>query len=104
MKFEIAVNKYGGYYNFENSEEVVDGFLRYVRSRFKPSGIKFIKSSFAIENISQAMSENLRPVMNTRFWTTDSYKARYFNDFVFYGLRNDISSKVIVDGSSWKNS
>ena len=82
------------------TQEVVDDFLRNVRSRFKSSGIKFIKSSFVIENIQQAMPENVRPIMNTRFWTTDAYKTRCFNDFVFYGLRNDILSKVIVNGMS----
>ena len=65
------------------TREVVDDFLRNVRSRFKPSGMKLIKSSFVIENIQQAMPENLRPIMNARFWTTDAYKTRYFNDFYF---------------------
>ena len=65
------------------TREVVDDFLRNVRSRFKPSGMKLIKSSFVIENIQQAMPENLRPIMNTRFWTTDAYKTRYFHDFYF---------------------
>ena len=45
------------------------------------------------------------PILNTRFGTTDIYKASYFNDFAFYGLRQNILSKVIVNGmsgSSWK--
>ena len=75
LKFEITVNTYGDYYIFENSEEVVDEYLRNIHSRF---------------NIQQAMSENLRPIMNTRFCTTETYEACYFNDFVFYGLGNDI--------------
>ena len=28
LKFEITVNKHGDYYDFENSEEVVDDFLK----------------------------------------------------------------------------
>ena len=58
-----------------------------------------------IENIQQSAIENLRPILNTRYWTTDVYKATYFNDFVFYGLRKNFLSKVIVNGmsgSSWK--
>ena len=105
MKFEITVNKHGDRYDFENSEEVVDDFLKNVRSRFKPSGLKLIKCLFVIENIQQSAFENLRPILNTRYWTTDVYKATYFNDFVFYGLRQNILSKVIVNGmsgSSWK--
>ena len=98
-------NKHGDYYDFENSEEVVDDFLYNVRSRFKPSGLKLNKCSFVTKNIQQSAFENLRPILNTRYWTTNVYKAIYFNDFVFYGLRQNILSKVIVNGmpeSSWK--
>ena len=28
LKFEITVNKHGDYYDFKNSEEVVDDFLK----------------------------------------------------------------------------
>ena len=58
-----------------------------------------------IENIQQPVFENLAPVLNTSYWTTDNYKTAYFNDFVFYGLRQNILSKVTVNGisgSSWK--
>ena len=58
-----------------------------------------------IENIQQPVFENLAPVLNTSYWTTDNYKTTYFNDFVFYGLRKNILSKVTVNsisGSSWK--
>ena len=54
LKFEITVNKHGGYYNLENSEEVVEDFLKNIRSRFKPSDLKFFKCSFVIENIQQS--------------------------------------------------
>ena len=87
LKFEATVNKHDKYYNFENSEEVVDDFFVDVRSRFKPSGLNLIKCSFVIENIQQSVFENLTPILNTRYWTTDVCKATYFNDFVFYGLR-----------------
>ena len=45
-----------------------------VRSRFKPSGLKLFKCSFVIENIQQFVFENLTPILNTRYWTTDVYK------------------------------
>ena len=100
LKFEITANKHGDYYDFENSEEVADNFIKNVRSRFKLSGLKLVKCSFVIENIQQSVFENLRPILNTRYWTTDVYKATYFNDFVFYGLRQNILSKVIVNSMS----
>ena len=104
LKFKITVNKHGDYYDFENSGEVVDDFLKNVHSRFN-SGLKLINCSFVIENIQQSAFENLRPILNTRYLTTDVYKAPYFNDFVFHGLRQNILSKIVVNGmygSSWK--
>ena len=86
LKFEITVNKHGEHYDFENSEEIIDYFCNNVCSRFKPSGLKLIKCSFVIENIQQSVFENLTPILNIRYWTTDVYKATYFNDFVFHGL------------------
>ena len=74
-------HKHGDYYDFENSEETVDDFLNNVRSQPKPSGLKRIKCSFLIENIQQSAFENLRPILNKRYWTTDVYRASYFNDF-----------------------
>ena len=105
LKFEITVNKHSDYYNFKNSEEVVDHFFKNVRSRFKAITLKLIKCAFIIENIQRSAFENLRPIINTRWWTTDVYKAKCFNDFVFYGLRHNILNKVIVNGmsgSSWR--
>ena len=51
LKFEVTVNKHGDYYDFENSEEVVDKFLKNIHSQFKSSGLKLIKCLFVIENI-----------------------------------------------------
>ena len=67
LKFEITVNKHGEYYDFENSEEVIDDFLKIVHSRFKPSGLKFIKCSFVIDNNQQSAFENLTPILNMRY-------------------------------------
>ena len=50
--------------------------------------------------------QNLRPLINARWWATDVYKAKCFNDFAFYGLRQNILNKVIVNGmsgSSWRS-
>ena len=67
LKFEITVNKYGEYYNFENSEKVVDDFLKNIRSRFKSCRLKLIKCSFVVENIQQSVFENLTPILNMRY-------------------------------------
>ena len=67
LKFEITVNKHGDYCGFENSDEVVVGFLKNVCSQFKPFGLKLIKCLFLIENIKQSAFENLIPILNTRY-------------------------------------
>ena len=64
-----------------------------------------IKCGFIIENIQLSVLENLRPILNTRYLSTDAYKAMYFNDYVFYSLKQNILSKVIpngMSGSSWR--
>ena len=99
-KYEISVNKYRDYYNFEDAEQVVDDFLRNVRSRFRPKSEVFLKCGFLIENILQSVQENLRPIVNTRYWTTEAFKTTYFNDYIFYSLTENILKIVIVNGMS----
>ena len=81
--YSIEYQKYNDYYNFSNPQEVVDDFLRNVKYKFKPSGKKWIKCSFTIENIQQPPQEDFRPILNSRYWTTDAYEGIYFNDFIF---------------------
>ena len=59
-----------------------------------------IKCGFIIEDIQQSVLENLRPILNIRYWSTGAYKATYFNDYVFYSLKQNILSKVIANGMS----
>ena len=57
-----------------------------------------------IENIQQSPYQDLRPIINSRYWTTLPFEGTYFNDFVFFGLRQNILSRVTVNGmsgSSW---
>ena len=57
-----------------------------------------LKCGFLIENIQQPVQKNLRPIGNTRYWTTDPLKTTYFNDYIFHSLRENILKKVIVNG------
>ena len=107
FNFSFCVNnglEKKNHYNFEDAEQIVDDFLRNVRSRFKPKGQVLLKCGFLIENIQQSVQENLRPVVNTRYWTTEPFKTTCFNDYIFYNLRENILERVIVNGmsgSSW---
>ena len=102
--YSIECSKYKDFYNFHHSEDCVDDFLRNVKYRFKSGSKKWIKCSFTIENIQNASYQGLRPILNSRYWTTSPYQGNFFNDFIFYGLKQDILSKVIINGlsgSSW---
>ena len=105
LKYKISAIKFGEYYDFNNSDGVVDDFRNNVRSKFRPSGSVLIKCGFIIENVQPAESDNLRPVLNIQYWSTEDYRETYFNGYVFYNLRPNILSKVISNGmlgSSWR--
>ena len=62
----------------------VDDFLRDVKYRFKPGSEKWIKCSFTTENIQNSLYQGLRPIINSRYWTTSPYEGVYVNDFLFF--------------------
>ena len=43
---------------------------------------------------------DLRPIIDSRYWTTLPYGGIYFNDFIFYDLRQNILGRVIINGMS----
>ena len=55
-------------------------------------------------NIENASYQGLRPNLNSRYWTTSLYEGNYFNNLIFYGLKQEILRRVIINGmfgSSW---
>ena len=86
--------------NFYNSEKCVDDFLKNVKYRFKSTSKKWFKCSFNIENTQNFIRPDLEPLLNTRYWTTEYYNSTYFNDFIFFGLRQDILKLVIIKNMS----
>ena len=102
--YSVEYSKHKDPYNFYNSDVCVDDFLRNVKHRFKSGSKKWIKCLFTIENIQNVSYHSLRPILNSRYWTTSPYEGTYFNDFIFYGLKQEILSIVIINGmsgSSW---
>ena len=78
----------------------VDDFLRNVKHKFKTGSKKWIKCSLTIENIQKSLYKGLQPILNTRYLITPTYDGVYFNDFIFFGFKQDISSRVIINGMS----
>ena len=68
--YSIECQKHKDFYDFFNSEEVVDDFLRNAKYKFKPGRRKWIKYSFTIENIQQPPCQDLKPIIKSRYCTT----------------------------------
>ena len=102
--YKIEFKKYSKQYSFYDSEKCVDDFLKNVKYRFQVTNKKWFKCSFTIENTQKSIRPDLQALMNTRYWTTETYDSIYFNDFILHSLRSDIVKRVIVNqmsGSSW---
>ena len=102
--YYIEFQKNKDFYDLFNSEKCVDDFLKNVKYKFKPGDKKWIKCSFTIENIQNSPYKDLRLIINSRYWTTPPYEGIYFNDFIFYGLRQNVLRRVIINdmsGISW---
>ena len=93
----IEFQKHKDFNDFFNPVKCVDDFLRNVKYKFKPGGKKWIKCSFTIGNIQNSPYKDLRPIINSRYWTTPPYEGICFNDFIFYGLRQNILGRVIIN-------
>ena len=103
-KFEINYQNHSSFYDFHNSESVVDEFLFNVKNRIQRSNVEFlIRSGFFLENIQSALDEYNEPLKNARYWTTDPIQTKSFNDCVYFTIRESILKRVInnrLTGSS----
>ena len=102
--YQIEFKKHKNFHSFYNSEKCVDEFLNNVKYRFNSTIKKWFKYSFTIANTQNSIRNDLQPLMNTHYWTTETYDSIYFNDFIFYSLKSDILKRVMVNqmsGSSW---
>ena len=104
MIYSIEFRKHQILYDFYNSELCVKNLFKNVRYRFKAGSKKWFKCSFVIENIQKSLYLGLQPIINSRYWTNATHDSVYFIDFIFFGLKQDILSRVIINGmsgSSW---
>ena len=66
-------------YDFYNAERVVTDFLSNVKNRFVTNNDVIIKVGFTIENIQPSPEEIGSPINDSRYWSTEPYRTRYFN-------------------------
>ena len=104
--YEISFEKHSNYYDFSDSEQVINDFLANAQQRFKPIDEDVsIKCRFSIEDIQPAPTSYTFAMVNSRYWTTDVYRTTILNDNILSSLNEDISKRVIINGlsgSSWR--
>ena len=105
-KIEITFKEHSSDYDFYDSVALVDTFLAEVKDlvpRYKNDVL--IRAGFSIENVQQVLSDNYaEPLVQTRYWSTEPFQAKSFNDFISFKIRESILKRVInnnLSGSAW---
>ena len=104
-KLEITFKEHSSYYDFFDSEAVVDGFLAEIKNYvFRYNNDVLIRAGFSIENVQQPLNDYLEPLVQTRYWSTEPLLTKSFNDFISFKLRESILRRVVnnrLSGSAW---
>ena len=102
--YSIEFQKHSNFYNFYNSDKCVEDFFKNVQYKFQSNHKNSFKCSFYIKNKQNSVTNDLVPLVDTRYWSTETYDGKYFNDFILFSLKQDILKLVIVNnmsGSEW---
>ena len=104
-KLGITFKEHSSYYDFFDSEAVVDGFLAEIKNYvFRYNNDVLIRAGFSIENVQQPLNDYLEPLVQTRYWSTEPLLTKSFNDFISFKLRESILKRVVnnrLSGSAW---
>lgn len=75
---------------FYDSNKIINDFLTNGKSRYQV-GYVIIKAGSFIENfqpVPMSASGNLHVLTSVRYWLTETYRMKSFNDFIFLALKN----------------
>ena len=105
-KIEITFNEHSLDYNFYDSAALVDSFLAQVKDLVprNENNNLLIRAGFSIENIQEVLGDYSDPLVQTRYWTTETFESKSFNDFISFKLRESVLKRVInnnLSGSAW---
>ena len=105
-KIEITFKEHSLDYNFYDSAALVDTFLAQVKDLVPRNEYNnlLIRAGFSIENIQEALGDYSDPLVQTRYWTTETFESKSFNDFISFKLRESVLKRVIfnnLSGSAW---
>ena len=105
-KIEITFKEHSSYYDFYDSVALVDSFLAEIKDlvpRYDKDML--IRAGFSIENVQQVLSNDYsEPLVQTKYWSTEPFQSKSFNDFLFIKIRESILRRVInnnLSGSAW---
>ena len=102
--YSIEFQKHSHFYDFYSPDKCVEDFLKNVQYKFQSNHKSSFKCSFYIENCQNSVTNNLASLVDTWYWSTETYDGQYFNDFILFGSKQDILKRVIVNymsGSAW---
>ena len=105
-KIEISFKEHSSHYDFYNSEALIDSFLTQVKDIVpRYDNDMLIRAGFSIENVQQVLSNDYsEPLVQTKYWSTEPFQSKSFNDFLFIKIRESILRRVInnnLSGSAW---
>ena len=88
-KFEISYQEHLAYYDFYNSESLVDEFLFNVKTRIRRSGTDFlVRCGFSFQNIQPLIGDYDQPLKVSRYWSTDPIQTNRLMTLFFLILAN----------------
>ena len=93
-KYAISTYKHYKEYDIYDAESVVTDFLSNIKNRFVANNDIITKVGFTIENIQPSPKELGAPIINSRYWSNEPYRTRYFNDYVFFSLKENIEKEL----------
>ena len=105
-KIEITFKEHSSRYDFYDSVALIDSFLTQVKDLVpRYNNDVLIRAGFSIENVQQVLSDDYSdPLVQTRYWSTEPFQAKSFNDFISFKIRESILKRVIsnnLSGSAW---
>ena len=88
------------FYDFFDSEKIVDSFLNTFQRSFVP--IKKVKFQGYIELINYQQAE-LIELESKRIWLTDVFAGKYFNQYIRAEIRTNFLKKIIINGATGRS-
>ena len=98
--FSMNYYQHKTFYDFFDSEKIVDSFLNTFQRSFVP--IKKAKFQGYIELINYQQAE-LIELESKRIWVTDLFAGKYFNQYIQAEIRTNFLKKIIINGATGRS-